>query len=137
MLSFFVASVVVLHTLARPWLHAQSTGTPAANGFNGNDGVAPSQQQSWLMQHHRYVFVIILGLIFFALVLWYIIRSIKGMRRRLREENQAHLDMIQSVLSSPQSAQPPSSLSHHHASGNKSTVSQSDEKSNPISGGRQ
>ena len=67
----------------------QTTGWDSqGNNDNGN-------QQSWLRQHNRFVFVIFLGLLFLAIVIWYIVRSIKGMRKRLERENQEQLYMMQ------------------------------------------
>ncbi|ORX61452.1 hypothetical protein DM01DRAFT_1122925 [Hesseltinella vesiculosa] len=81
-----------------------------SNGFNGNEGSAAApKQESWLQQDHRYVFVIVLGLLFLAVIIYYIVRSARNMRKRLAKENQAQLDMIQSVVSSPQSVKSPDS----------------------------
>ncbi|KAI8344759.1 hypothetical protein BC941DRAFT_464968 [Chlamydoabsidia padenii] len=81
---------------------AQSNETPtvppapvATNGFHDDQNNGPPPQESWLKQNNRFVFVIILGLLAVALILWYIVKSIKGMRKRLREENQAQVDMLQ------------------------------------------
>lgn len=78
-----------------------SSGTPPelpsvqGTGFhsNGNDQSGP--EQSWLRQNNRFVFVIFLGLIVLSILIWYIYRSVKGMRKRLEQENQAQLYMIQ------------------------------------------
>lgn len=73
-------------------------------GWNSNENEQSTNQQSWLRQNNRFVFVIFVGLFVAAILIWYIVRSIKGMRKRLAQENQAQLYMIQQA--SPQQ-QPP------------------------------
>jgi hypothetical protein len=72
--------------------------TPGWNSNGNNDNL---NQQSWLRQHNRFVFVIFLGLIFLSILIWYIVRSVKGMRKRLAQENQAQLYMMQQATSPP------------------------------------
>jgi flagellar biosynthesis/type III secretory pathway M-ring protein FliF/YscJ len=61
-----------------------------------NEGNQPaSNKQSWLREHNRFVFIIFVGLFFIGLLIWYIVRSVKGMRKRLVAENNAQLYMMQ------------------------------------------
>ncbi|KAI9279385.1 hypothetical protein BY458DRAFT_503005 [Sporodiniella umbellata] len=64
-------------------------------GWNPEGNATPHSEESWLKQHNRFVFVIFIGLVVFGLLLWYIIRSVKGMRKRLKEENEAQISMMQ------------------------------------------
>ena len=64
-------------------------------GFTEGDNEAQDQQNNWLEQHHRYVFVIVIGVLVLALLVWYIVRSVKGMRKRLEHDNEKQLYMIQ------------------------------------------
>jgi hypothetical protein len=83
--------------------------TVQSNGFNSNGNSASPNQQSWLRQHNRFVFIIFVGLLFLALIIWYIVRSVKGMRKRLEQENQAQLYMMQQASAPhppPQQQQP-------------------------------
>ena len=68
-----------------------------ATGWNQIGNQAPDAHESWLKQHNRFVFIIVIGLLVLALLIWYIYRSIKGMRKRLERDNQAQLYMIQQV----------------------------------------
>ncbi|KAI8978495.1 hypothetical protein BDB01DRAFT_800125 [Pilobolus umbonatus] len=70
--------------------------------------------QSWLKQNNRFVFIIFLGLFLIALISWYVTKSVKGMRKRLERENQEQLYMMQQasgrsdhVIPEPPQAQPP------------------------------
>ncbi|KAI7906893.1 uncharacterized protein BX663DRAFT_494115 [Cokeromyces recurvatus] len=78
--------------------------TVQSTDWDSSGNQQSKNQQSWLKEHNRFIFIIIIGLAILALLIWYIIRSIKGMRKRLEEENQAQLYMIQQVSSSPQPA---------------------------------
>ncbi|KAI9260503.1 hypothetical protein BDA99DRAFT_538114 [Phascolomyces articulosus] len=64
-------------------------------GFKDGDNESSTQEESWLKQNHRYVFVIVIGVIVLALLIWYIVRSVKGMRKRLEHDNEKQLYMIQ------------------------------------------
>ncbi|KAI7858083.1 hypothetical protein BDC45DRAFT_532363 [Circinella umbellata] len=64
-------------------------------GFKDGDNEANHEQKSWLSQNHRYVFVIVIAVIVLALLTWYIVRSVKGMRKRLEVDNEKQLYMIQ------------------------------------------
>lgn len=68
-------------------------------GWDSSGNQDAEKPQSWLRQNNRFVFVIVLGLLFLALLIWYIVRSIKGMRKRLEQENQAQLYMMQQATS--------------------------------------
>jgi hypothetical protein len=67
---------------------------------------------SWLKQHNRFVFIIFLALIVLGLLIWYIVRSVKGMRKRLAEDNEAQLQMIQALNSHQQSQQTHNKIAH-------------------------
>ncbi|ORX52794.1 hypothetical protein DM01DRAFT_1336573 [Hesseltinella vesiculosa] len=81
------------------WTHvgAQSSG----DGFDSNQG-SPSDSQnntSWIMRDHHYVIIIVIGLVVAGLVLFYIIRSAKGMRRRMKQDNQRQMHMLNQIPS--------------------------------------
>jgi cbb3-type cytochrome oxidase subunit 3 len=93
--------------------HAVSAATVQGAGWNSNGNDPNSNHESWLKEHNRFIFIIFLGLLFLGLIGWYIYRSVKGMRKRLEQENQSQLDMIQQIsphpdhLNSPMHASPP------------------------------
>ncbi|KAI8378609.1 hypothetical protein BD560DRAFT_389876 [Blakeslea trispora] len=70
-------------------------------GWNQSGNQAPDNHQSWLKEHNRFVFIIVIGLLMLALLIWYIYRSIKGMRKRLERDNQAQLYMMQQASMPP------------------------------------
>jgi branched-subunit amino acid ABC-type transport system permease component len=67
----------------------------STNGFNDGDTNLNQTKESWLKQNDRYVFIIVLALLVLAVLIWYIARSIRGMRQRLSTENQGHMMMMQ------------------------------------------
>ncbi|CAO3615663.1 unnamed protein product [Cunninghamella blakesleeana] len=69
--------------------------TPPEPTSYQNNPTPPQQDESWLKQNNRFVFVIILGLLALVLIFWYIYKSIKGMRKRLKKENEAQRAMIE------------------------------------------
>ncbi|RCH82718.1 hypothetical protein CU098_008461 [Rhizopus stolonifer] len=69
--------------------------TVQSTGFTQNGNQPADGQQSWLKEHNRFVFIIFIGLLVLGLLVWYIYRSIKGMRKRLERENQDQLYMMQ------------------------------------------
>jgi flagellar biosynthesis/type III secretory pathway M-ring protein FliF/YscJ len=73
--------------------------TVQSTGFNSSGNEQSGNQQSWLRQNNRFVFVIFIGLIVLSILIWYIYRSVKGMRKRLEQENQAQLYMMQQATS--------------------------------------
>jgi flagellar biosynthesis/type III secretory pathway M-ring protein FliF/YscJ len=79
-----------------------------SNGFNSNGNQAATNQESWLKQHNRFVFIIFVGLILLGLLIWYVVRSVKGMRKRLEQENAAQLYMMQQAT--PQNSVIPENL---------------------------
>ncbi|KAI9339725.1 hypothetical protein BD770DRAFT_400045 [Pilaira anomala] len=81
--------------------NADAFPTVQTPGWNSNGNNEDTNQQSWLRQHNRFVFVIFLGLLFMAILIWYIVRSVKGMRKRLEQENEAQLYMMQQARSPP------------------------------------
>lgn len=77
---------------------AQSTTTtPEVNtdGFDDRDANLSHHQQSWLQENDRYIFIIVLSILFLAIITYYVVRSIRGMRQRLSKDNQAQMMMIQ------------------------------------------
>ncbi|KAI9470432.1 hypothetical protein BDB00DRAFT_880135 [Zychaea mexicana] len=87
---------IFLLTAALFWSYALAQTTSVDDtGFNQGDNEADAEQKSWLEQNHRYVFVIVIGVLVLALLIWYIVRSVKGMRKRLEHDNEKQLYMIQ------------------------------------------
>jgi flagellar biosynthesis/type III secretory pathway M-ring protein FliF/YscJ len=76
----------------------ESITSVATNGFNDKDMNTSDQQESWLKQHDRYVFIIVLVLLVLGVIIWYIVRSIRNMRRKLASENQGHMMMVQETI---------------------------------------
>jgi flagellar biosynthesis/type III secretory pathway M-ring protein FliF/YscJ len=74
----------------------QSITSVETNGFNDNNVNTSAPQESWLKQHDRYVFIIVLVLLVVGILIWYIVRSIRGMRKRLATDNQGQMMMMQS-----------------------------------------
>ncbi|KAI9485591.1 MAG: hypothetical protein EXX96DRAFT_545723 [Benjaminiella poitrasii] len=71
--------------------------TVSPNGFNDVDNNIDAPHESWLKKNDRYVFIIVLALLFLAIIIWYIVRSIRSMRKRLAAENHGHMMMIQNA----------------------------------------
>lgn len=71
-------------------------------GFNPNVNQEADDDESWLKKHNRFVFIIFVGLIVLGLLIWYVVRSVKGMRKRLEQENAAQLYMMQQATSPQQ-----------------------------------
>ncbi|KAI8334854.1 hypothetical protein EDC96DRAFT_525262 [Choanephora cucurbitarum] len=69
----------------------------STNGFDDQNVNQTPQQESWLRQHDRYVFIIVIALFVVAILIWYIVRSIRGMRTRLAEENRNQMTMVQNI----------------------------------------
>ncbi|KAI8062288.1 uncharacterized protein B0P05DRAFT_556400 [Gilbertella persicaria] len=74
----------------------------STDGFNDQDTNVKPAEESWLKQHDRYVFIIVIVLFFLAILIWYVVRSIRGMRKRLATDNQNHMMMVQNVSSGGQ-----------------------------------
>ncbi|KAI7902619.1 uncharacterized protein BX663DRAFT_509878 [Cokeromyces recurvatus] len=74
-----------------------STTEVSTDGFNSTSNNLNTPQESWLQKNHRYVFIIVLVLLFLAIFTWYIIKSVCGMRKRLAAENQNHIIMTQNA----------------------------------------
>lgn len=91
MLSIFLLTILFWSYTALAQQQQQVNDT----GFKDGDNEADNDQKSWLSQHHRYVFVIVIAVIVLALLTWYIVRSVKGMRKRLEVDNEKQLYMIQ------------------------------------------
>lgn len=80
----------------------QSITSVETNGFNTNNVNSSAPQESWLKQHDRYVFIIVLALLVLAVLIWYVVRSIRGMRKRLAAENQGQMMMMQNTQGFPE-----------------------------------
>lgn len=70
-------------------------------GFQENDGNMGPEQESWLQRNDRYIFIIVVGLVIFGLLIWYIVASIRGMRKRLARENEKQMYIIQQASGAP------------------------------------
>ncbi|KAJ8657899.1 hypothetical protein O0I10_006427 [Lichtheimia ornata] len=81
------------------------------NGWHINENHYEHDSTSWLSKDGRIAIVIVLGALGFILITWYIVRSIIGMRRRLRQENEKQLQMIQQITST----KPPGDLYYPHS----------------------
>ncbi|ORZ24499.1 hypothetical protein BCR42DRAFT_403072 [Absidia repens] len=81
-------------------IHAQTLDTPgtapvSTTGFNPNeDAPVNHNQQSWIQRDHNYIIVIVAVFIVVGLILYYIVRSMRGMRQRLVYENEQQLHML-------------------------------------------
>jgi hypothetical protein len=80
----------------------QPTSTIDTNGFS-DDSRDDQKQESWLQQHSRWVFVLVIGLLVGAIIIYYIVRGITRARRELRAENEklASGPMYMGPISSP------------------------------------
>ncbi|CDS10409.1 hypothetical protein LRAMOSA03085 [Lichtheimia ramosa] len=96
---WFWETVVVVNVLvnASSLVHAQQVDP---TGWNPNEGSSQPEQKSWLEQHGRIALVVVLGVAVLALVTWYIIRSVKGMRKRLQNENEQQARAIEQITHS-------------------------------------
>lgn len=100
-------------------------------GFTEGDNEAQDQQKNWLEQHHRYVFVIVIGVLVLALLVWYIVRSVKGMRRRLKMENDNQMQMMRQIAQGQQnSSTVPRQPDHVHPSSTQ--VKSDQDPSSPV-----
>lgn len=121
---FWVVVVVAVSANAPGQVQAQQVVDPT--GWNPNEGSSQPEQKSWLEQHGRIALVVVLGVAVLALVTWYIVRSVKGMRKRLQNENEQQARAIEQIAHSrqqhyPSDTAPPPPLNepaaahaHHH-----------------------
>ncbi|KAJ2962764.1 hypothetical protein NQZ79_g2100 [Umbelopsis isabellina] len=58
-----------------------------SGGFS-DDSRGEDNQQSWLQQHSRWVFVLVIGLLVAAAIIYYVVRGIRRARRTLKSENE-------------------------------------------------
>ncbi|KAM3589645.1 hypothetical protein VKS41_000503 [Umbelopsis sp. WA50703] len=58
-----------------------------SGGFS-DDSRGDKSQQSWLQQHSRWVFVLVIGLLITAAIVYYVVRGIRRARRTLKSENE-------------------------------------------------
>ncbi|KAI9486505.1 MAG: hypothetical protein EXX96DRAFT_549317 [Benjaminiella poitrasii] len=89
-----------------------------STGWNSNGNQQNVNHQSWLKEHNRFVFIIFVGLLILAILIWYLYRSIKGMRKRLEQENQEQLYMMQQASSHPYSPPPPTNATNTYTTNN-------------------
>lgn len=93
---FFPATLIVLfHTLIVSAQSPDPFPSSNSNGFNADGNAMKESHESWLKRNDRYIFIIILVLILVAIIIWYITRSLRGMRKRLDEENRQNMMMMQ------------------------------------------
>ncbi|CAO3619644.1 unnamed protein product [Cunninghamella echinulata] len=83
------------------------------NNFQEPNPPPANQNESWLKKENKFVFVIVLGLLVVILLLWYIVKSIKGMRKRLKRENEAQMNIIQQVTAHSTSPITTTEVNHH------------------------
>ncbi|KAI9244358.1 hypothetical protein BDA99DRAFT_577184 [Phascolomyces articulosus] len=76
--------------------------TVNTTGFNPDDGAPEEEKKSWLEQHGRFAFIIVIGLLILGLLIWYVARSVKGMRKRLQTENDNQMQMINQITAGQQ-----------------------------------
>ncbi|KAI7849163.1 hypothetical protein BDC45DRAFT_521361 [Circinella umbellata] len=74
--------------------------TVDSTGFNPEEGTPEEEKKSWLEQHGRFAFIIVIGLLILGLLIWYVARSVKGMRKRLAMENDNQMQMINQIAAS-------------------------------------
>ncbi|CDS03614.1 hypothetical protein LRAMOSA01016 [Lichtheimia ramosa] len=94
--------------------------TTSSNGWQINENHYEHDTTSWLSKDGRIAIVIVLGTLGFILLSWYIVRSIIGMRRRLRQENEKQMQIIQQITSKPPGTSDPPP--YHHAQVNPAAV---------------
>ncbi|KAJ8653486.1 hypothetical protein O0I10_010814 [Lichtheimia ornata] len=104
---FWVVVVVVVSANA-PGGQVQAQQVVDPTGWNPNEGSSQPEQKSWLEQHGRIALVVVLGVAVLALVTWYIVRSVKGMRKRLQNENEQQARAIEQIAHSRQQQHYPS-----------------------------
>ncbi|KAI9356433.1 hypothetical protein BD770DRAFT_390220 [Pilaira anomala] len=75
--------------------------TPATEvspaGFDDTNANLHVNDESWISKNEKYIIIAVVLFVVFCLLIWYITRSIRGMRERLAKENQNHMMMIQGV----------------------------------------
>ncbi|GAA5803560.1 hypothetical protein EDC94DRAFT_611054 [Helicostylum pulchrum] len=77
--------------------YAQSDTYPPVNptGFNSDDANLYHRDESWISKNEKYIIIAVVVVVVFAILTWYIVKSIRGMRKRLARENQANMIMMQ------------------------------------------
>ena len=83
---------------------AQDEARPTVDptGFNPAEGAPEKEKKSWLEQHGRFAFIIVIGLLILGLLIWYVARSVKSMRKRLAMENDNQMQMINQIAACQQ-----------------------------------
>ncbi|KAG2185940.1 hypothetical protein INT43_002378 [Umbelopsis isabellina] len=76
-----------LATSTPPLAPPVPTNTVNSGGFS-DDARGEHDQQNWLQQHSRWVFVLVIGLLVAAAIIYYVVRGIRRARRTLKSENE-------------------------------------------------
>ncbi|CAO3615424.1 unnamed protein product [Cunninghamella blakesleeana] len=72
-----------------------------SNEFKGNNtDQKEAPEPSWIQRNHNYVIIIVIVLVLLGIILYYIVRSVKGMRKRLARENEQQLQMLNQIQNS-------------------------------------
>ncbi|KAI9314182.1 hypothetical protein BX666DRAFT_2029711 [Dichotomocladium elegans] len=88
-------------------LTAVDAQTPVdTSGWNPDDGTKTETPKSWLEKNGRIAFVVVIGVVLLSLIIFYIVRSVRTMRKRLKQENEDQLHVIQQ-MSTVQQHPPP------------------------------
>ncbi|KAI8138674.1 hypothetical protein BJV82DRAFT_582668 [Fennellomyces sp. T-0311] len=85
-------------------------------GWNPDENYDKGDEKSWLEQHGRFAFIIVIGLLVLGLLIWYIVRSVKGMRRRLKMENENQMQMMRQIADGREGSTVPRQPDHVHPS---------------------
>lgn len=88
LMSILYYSLLVLCGLCAAVMAQQNVPTVDDNGFKDQTNQPDEDNQSWLEKHDRYIFIIVIGILLLSLLIWYIVRSVRGMRKRLARENE-------------------------------------------------
>ncbi|KAI8985947.1 hypothetical protein BDB01DRAFT_71665 [Pilobolus umbonatus] len=77
------------------YCNTQALAQTGNNGFNNQGNPNMRTEENWFQKNTLYIIISAVALVFLALLIWYITKSIKGMRKRLERENQEHMMIIQ------------------------------------------
>ncbi|KAI8095439.1 hypothetical protein BDF21DRAFT_353089 [Thamnidium elegans] len=77
--------------------YAQSDTLPPLNtaGFNPDNANLNHSSESWMEKNEKYIIIAAVVVVVLAILIWYVVRSIRGMRQRLAKENQTNMMMMQ------------------------------------------
>ncbi|KAI9319170.1 hypothetical protein BX666DRAFT_1923768 [Dichotomocladium elegans] len=93
-----LSSIIWMATLV--WSLALAQSSVDDTGFQSNDNQSANKEESWLKKNDRYIFIIVIGLVLLGLIIFYIVKSVKGMRKRLASENEKHQYMLDQATAS-------------------------------------